>query len=59
MNGAITREGFLDTLYSMERIQLDDLSLQYGVDDNQGMDQVFMTIIQEQGQFLPVERLEP
>ena len=58
MEGDLTRESFLDTLYSMQTVTLDDLTLHYGPQDNQGMDQVFMTVIQGDGQFLPVEQLE-
>jgi hypothetical protein len=37
---------------------LGGVTLSYGPDDNQGMDQVFLTVIQADGSLKPVERLE-
>ena len=37
---------------------LGGVTLSYGPDDNQGMDQVFLTVIQADGSFKPVDRLE-
>jgi hypothetical protein len=37
---------------------LGGITLAYGKDDNQGMDQVFLTVIQGEGKFKPVKALE-
>lgn len=57
MEGDVTREGFLDTLYTLKDITLDDITLRYGPQDNQGMDKVFMTILQKDSNFISVEKL--
>ncbi len=58
MSGEITRESFLDEIYTMKDITLNNIVLHYGAEDNQGMDQVFITILQKDGTFLPVTKLE-
>ncbi len=57
MDGPITREAFLEQIYAMENVTLDEITLHFGKDDNQGMDRVFMTILQENGQFLSTIQL--
>ncbi len=40
------------------KLDLDGVTLTYGAEDNQGMDQVFLTVIQPDGRFKAVSRLE-
>ena len=54
-----TREGFLDALRKAETINLDGFLLRYGPADNQGSDQVYLTIIDSQGRFQSVQRMVP
>ena len=51
-----TRESFLATLAQAGPIDLGGFGVQYGPGDNQGSDEVFLTVIR-QGRFVPVERL--
>ena len=46
---AITREGFINSIVSQKEIMIDDLTLTYGAEDNQGLDQVYTTIIGKDG----------
>jgi len=59
LGGAITRDGFLDKIAELGRFDLGGVSLAYGANDNQGMDQVFLTVIQSDGGFQAVDRLTP
>ena len=52
-----TRTGFLDALRKAETIDLDGFLLRYGPADNQGSDQVYLTIIDSQGRFQSVQRM--
>ncbi len=58
LGDAITRDGFLDKVGEIGTFDLDGISLTYGPEDNQGMDRVFLTVIQSDGSFRAVERLE-
>lgn len=58
LGSAITRDGFLDKVGEIGTFDLDGISLTYGPEDNQGMDRVFLTVIQSDGSFKAVERLE-
>ena len=51
-----TREAFLQTLETSGAIDLDGFVIQYGPADNQGSDEVFLTIIRG-GRFISVSRL--
>ena len=51
-----TRAAFLQTLEAAGPIDLDGFTVQYGPADNQGSDEVFLTIIRG-GRFVPVTRL--
>ena len=51
-----TREAFLQTLEAAGPIDLDGFTVQYGPADNQGSDEVYLTIIRG-GRFVPVTRL--
>jgi ABC-type branched-subunit amino acid transport system substrate-binding protein len=57
MGGNVTRKGFLDQIANTGRFDLDGISLVYGREDNQGMDHVFLTIIQPNSRFKAVDRL--
>ena len=59
LGDTITRDGFLDKVGEIGTFDLDGISLTYGPEDNQGMDRVFLTVIQSDGRFKAVERLEP
>ena len=54
---AVTRESFLDKIAEIGTFDLGGVTLTYGAQDNQGMDHVFLTIIQSDGAFRAVERL--
>lgn len=54
----LTRECFLDALRTSQSIDLSGVSLQYGPDDNQGSDEVTLTVIDESGRIVPVTKLE-
>jgi len=56
--GEITRESFLDTLYAGGTYDLGGVTLQYGEGDNQGMDEVFLTVIKPDGSFEAIEALD-
>ena len=52
----VDRECFLDILNSGDSIDLDGFNLRYG-DDNQGSDEVFLTVIGNDGEYYPVGTL--
>ncbi|MCI0431283.1 MAG: ABC transporter substrate-binding protein [Rhodospirillales bacterium] len=58
LEGPVTRAGLLSTIKAVGTFDLDGITLSYGPDDNQGMDHVFLTVIQGDGSFKPVDRLE-
>jgi branched-chain amino acid transport system substrate-binding protein len=58
MKGPITRAMLLSTIKEVGTFDLGGITLTYGPDDNQGMDQVFFTVIRADGSFKPVDRLE-
>jgi ABC-type branched-subunit amino acid transport system substrate-binding protein len=58
IKGPTTRENLLSTIKEVGTFDLGGLTLSYGPNDNQGMDQVFLTVIQADGSFKPVEHLE-
>ena len=58
VKGPVTRAGLLSTIKEVGTFDLGGITLAYGPDDNQGMDQVFLTVIQADGSFKPVDRLE-
>ncbi len=53
----VTRKDLLSTIKAVGRFDLDGVVLSYGANDNQGMDKVFLTVIQPDGTFKTVERL--
>jgi ABC-type branched-subunit amino acid transport system substrate-binding protein len=58
MKGPITRAGLLSTIKEVGTFDLGGITLSYGPDNNQGMDKVFFTVIQADGSFKPIDRLE-
>ncbi len=50
----VDRECFSDRFASSEPIDVDGFTLNYGEDDNQGSDQVFWTMIDENGEYRPL-----
>jgi ABC-type branched-subunit amino acid transport system substrate-binding protein len=57
IDGAPTRQALLDAVAETGTFDLGGLELTYGPDDNQGLDQVFLTQIQADGSFKAVDRL--
>ena len=51
---SVDRECFSDRFASSETIDIDGFALHYGEDDNQGSDQVFWTVIDENGEYRPL-----
>ncbi|RMD62156.1 MAG: ABC transporter substrate-binding protein [Alphaproteobacteria bacterium] len=52
-----TRTTLLDAVYQTGRFDLGGVTLSYGPGDNQGMDQVFLSVIEADGTFKAVDRL--
>jgi branched-chain amino acid transport system substrate-binding protein len=57
VSGEPTREALLNTILS-NNFDLGGITLGFGKDDNQGMDKVFLTVIQPDGSFKPITTLE-
>ena len=57
--GNINRERFLEALKQAGTIDFGGFKLSYGVDDNQGSDQVYLTRIDNRGTFRSVSRMLP
>lgn len=55
---ALTRECFLAALRTPDSIDLSGISLRYGPGDNQGSDEVILTVIDDVGRIVPVANLE-
>src|SRR6516162_3153141 len=53
----ITRTGLLAAIKNVGVFELDGVTLSYGPASNQGMDTVYLTVIQSDGSFKAVERL--
>ncbi len=53
----LTRQNFYDAIYKTEPYDLGGIKLTYGPNDNQGSENVFLTIIQEDGSFRTVNKL--
>lgn len=52
-----TRDDFLRALKISGDIDLSGFQLTYGIDDNQGSDQVYLTVIDQNGDFASVDRI--
>jgi branched-chain amino acid transport system substrate-binding protein len=57
LGNPVTRAGLLSTITDVGVFDLEGVTLSYGPDDNQGMDRVFLTVIQQDGSFKAVDRL--
>lgn len=57
MDGSVTRDALLATISETGTFDLGGVKLSYGPGDNQGMDQVFLTVIQSDGNFKSVASL--
>lgn len=57
MNGEITRASFVDTIHQSGAFDMGGVSLEYGPQDSQGMEPVFLTRIKADGSFEAVDRL--
>jgi ABC-type branched-subunit amino acid transport system substrate-binding protein len=55
--GEPTREALLDAITNSGAFDLGGLSLKYGPDNNQGTNQVFFTVLQQNGTYKSVDRL--
>lgn len=53
----VTRDGLLAVFESTGTFDLGGVSLSYGPDDNQGMDRVYLSVLQADGKFQYVENL--
>ena len=56
VSGEPTRKALLDTIMNGS-FDLGGVTLKYGPDDNQGMDEIFLTVIQPDGTFKPITAL--
>ena len=54
----VNRDCFLDILNHSEIIGIDEFQLQYGPNDNQGSDKVFLTVLGPLGSFHPANSLK-
>lgn len=54
----LSRQCFLDSLTNAEAIDLDGFRLNYGENDNQGSDTVFLTVLGPDGQYYPIQTLQ-
>ena len=52
-----TREGLLKAIKETGKFDIGGLPMTFGPDDNEGLDRVFLTVIQADGTFQPVEKL--
>ncbi len=58
LGSSVTRGRLLSTIRDVGDFDLDGITLSYGPGRNQGMDKVFLTVIQADGSFKAVDRLE-
>jgi branched-chain amino acid transport system substrate-binding protein len=58
LGNSVTRAGLLSIIRDVGVFDLDGITLSYGPGDNQGMDKVYLTVIQTDGSFKAVDRLE-
>lgn len=52
----VTRAGFLDAFWTTGNFDLGGVTLSFAADDNQGMNDVFLTTIQKDGGFSPIDK---
>ncbi len=54
----VERASFLNSLRSTQIVEIDGFKLQYGSNDNQGSDAVFLTMIGRDGRYYPIDTLQ-
>lgn len=54
----LSHECFLDAIRSARTLDIDGFALEFGPEDNQGSDAVFVTVLGEDGEYRQVDRLE-
>jgi branched-chain amino acid transport system substrate-binding protein len=59
LDGEVTREALLRLIEENGTFDLQGLTAKFGKGDNQGLEEVFLTIIQPDGSFKQVDRLTP
>jgi ABC-type branched-subunit amino acid transport system substrate-binding protein len=52
-----TREGLIKTIKDAGKLDIGGLTMTFGPSKNEGLDEVFLTVIQPDGSFKPVEKL--
>jgi len=52
-----TREGFLKAIKDTGKFDFGGLTMTFGPNDNEGLDQVFMTVVQADGKFKAIEKM--
>jgi branched-chain amino acid transport system substrate-binding protein len=52
-----TREGLIKTIKDTGKFDIGGLTMTFGPSKNEGLDQVFLTVVQSDGSFKPVEKL--
>jgi ABC-type branched-subunit amino acid transport system substrate-binding protein len=57
MSGEPTREGLIKTIKDTGKFDIGGLAMTFGPTKNEGLDEVFLTVIQPDGSFKPVDRL--
>jgi hypothetical protein len=58
MSGEPTRKGFIEAVQKSGEFDLGGFKLSYSDSNNRGSDQVYLTVIQADGSFKSVTRLE-
>jgi ABC-type branched-subunit amino acid transport system substrate-binding protein len=58
VDGEPTRQKLLDAFYNTGTFDLGGVTLTFGNGDNQGMDKIYLTVIQADGSFKAVDKLE-
>jgi ABC-type branched-subunit amino acid transport system substrate-binding protein len=58
IDGAPSRQAFVDAVRKSSAVDLGGFKLAFGESNNQGSNQVFLTVIQADGSFKPLDRLE-
>ena len=58
VGGDLTRQALIEAVQKAGTLDLDGFKLVYGPSNNRGSDQVFLTVIQADGSFKAVDRLE-
>jgi ABC-type branched-subunit amino acid transport system substrate-binding protein len=58
IDGDITRESFINTLYKVGKFDLGGFSLEYGTQNNRGSSKVFVSIVDDHGNFKYYDKLQ-